>query len=63
MVKKDGLKMVALLLFGFGISIRISTSLGLAAMRRIITSRVCFAKLKKAILFGKKMVCACVLFQ
>ena len=27
------------------------------------SSSDCFAKLKKAIFFGKKMVCACVLFQ
>ena len=53
----------SLLLLMFSFSIRITTGLGVAGMRRIITSTVCFAKLKKAILFGKKKVCACVLFQ
>ncbi len=52
-----------LFLFMFGFSIRITTRLGFTGMRRLITSSVCFAKLKKTILFGKKMVCACVLFQ
>ncbi len=55
--------MVELLLSILGSSIRITTSHGVAGKRRIITSRVCFAKLEKAILFGKKMVCACVLFH
>lgn len=51
------------LLSMLGSSIRITTSHGVAGMRWLITSRFCFAKLKKAILFSKKMVCACVLFQ
>lgn len=55
--------MVALLLISIGISIRITTRLGVAGMRWVITSRTCFAKLRKTIFLPKKMVCACVLFQ
>ena len=51
------------LLSMLGSSIRITTRLGFAGMGRMMASRFCFAKLKKAILFSKKMVCACVLFQ
>ena len=51
------------LLSMLGSSIRITTSHGVAGMRWLITSRFCFAKLKKAILFGKKMVSACFLFH